>query len=53
MKLFENMLTNEQKERLGALIDSRVRLLGETYSRAYEQCTTNISEENKAYIEGK
>lgn len=45
-------LTPEQDRRLGELIDSRVRLLGETYSRAYAQCVLNISSENRRWILG-
>lgn len=45
-------LTPEQLERFGGLVDSRVRLLGEPYSRAVDQCRYNISDENRAWVLG-
>lgn len=46
-------LTPEQNRRLSALIDSRVRLLGEGYPTAYRSCTERISSENREYVMGE
>ena len=46
-------LTEEQAKRFSDLIDSRVRLLGQSYARAHTACTVLISEENRAYVLGK
>ena len=45
-------LTPAQNERLNALIDSEVRLLGRTYSGAVESCTKHIGEQNKKWVLG-
>lgn len=46
-------LTPEQTERLGGLIDSRVRLLGESYGRATEQVRHHSSQENIDWVLGE
>jgi hypothetical protein len=47
-------LDAEQMQRLGQLIDSRVRLLGEPYGRAVEACAPDrVGDENRRWIEGR
>jgi hypothetical protein len=47
-------LSAAQQERLGALIDSRVRLLGEPYGVAHDRCMPEtISDANRAYVLGE
>jgi len=43
-------LTSEQHDRLDALINSRVRLLGETYAVALKNCTAEVSDDNKEWV---
>lgn len=43
-------LTEDQMARYGAIIDSRVRLLGEYYGRAVEQ--VHLSDDARAYVMG-
>lgn len=45
-------LTPEQERRLGELIDSRVRLLGETYATAERRAKYDIGEQNKKWVLG-
>lgn len=45
-------LSAEQYERLKQLIDSRERLLGETYGQAVYNCTHDISDDTKKWVLG-
>ena len=50
MAMWWESLNPEQLKRHQALIDSRVRLLGESYETAFARCTAGISDENRQYV---
>ena len=51
VRWWEN-LDDNQTFRLGELIGSCCRLLGENYARAYDACTVDVSDENKKWVLG-